>query len=271
MKIIICGKGGSGKSTIATLTARALSQRGVKIFLVDADESNVGLHRLLGAGEPVVFLDKIGGKKGLGEKLKNAFPQGSTDVIVGPNSRTDDLPPECVAEIDGIRLFSVGKIHQLNEGCACPMGRLSKTFLSNLVIGPEEILIIDAEAGIEHFGRGVDAACDLILVVVEPSFESFLLADKIKAMARKADIDVNFVLNKVETRVEAFMNEHIDQDLVAARIPASDEIFMNSLQGKRITAQPPEILELCELVEAKKKALNLIAARTPGRLERIRI
>ncbi len=109
MKIISCGKGGSGKSTVSTLLARALNKRGLKILLVDGDESNLGLHRLLGGEEPVVFMDSLGGKKGFREKLNHAFPQGNTDVIIGPNTKIDDIPKECVAVIDGIRLLSIGK------------------------------------------------------------------------------------------------------------------------------------------------------------------
>ena len=64
MKIIICGKGGSGKSTLSTLLAKGLSKRGYSILMVDGDESNLGLHRLLGGKEPVNFMDSLGGKKG---------------------------------------------------------------------------------------------------------------------------------------------------------------------------------------------------------------
>lgn len=264
MKIIICGKGGSGKSTIATMTARALSRQGMRVFLVDGDESNLGLHRLLGMEKPAVFLDHIGGKKGFRDKLNNAFPKGNTDAILAPHSKTGDIPSECVAEIDGIKLLSVGKIHQLNEGCACPIGRLSKTFLSNLMLEPEEILMVDAEAGIEHFGRGVDGACDLILFVVDPSYESFLLADKIGHMAREAGIDISFILNKMDMQVAAFMNAHIASEMVVARIPSDQKIFLNSLQGKKVDATFPEIETLCEFIRAKKSTLKAKVQDTPA-------
>jgi CO dehydrogenase maturation factor len=48
MKVLICGKGGSGKSTVAALLTSAMHKRGTRIFLVDADESHIGLYRLLG-------------------------------------------------------------------------------------------------------------------------------------------------------------------------------------------------------------------------------
>jgi len=40
MKISVCGKGGSGKSTIATLLANEALNRGYRVLVVDSDESN---------------------------------------------------------------------------------------------------------------------------------------------------------------------------------------------------------------------------------------
>lgn len=53
MKIIISGKGGSGKSTMSALLALALKDLGFNVLLVDADESNEGLHRHLGISYPM--------------------------------------------------------------------------------------------------------------------------------------------------------------------------------------------------------------------------
>ena len=46
-KIAVCGKGGSGKSTVAALMARGLQDRGARVLVVDSDESNPGLYRVL--------------------------------------------------------------------------------------------------------------------------------------------------------------------------------------------------------------------------------
>jgi CO dehydrogenase maturation factor len=46
IKILICGKCGSGKSTVAALLASAMHKRDKSIFLVDADESNFVLYRI---------------------------------------------------------------------------------------------------------------------------------------------------------------------------------------------------------------------------------
>jgi len=40
MKISVCGKGGSGKSTVVTLLANEALARGYQVLIVDSDESN---------------------------------------------------------------------------------------------------------------------------------------------------------------------------------------------------------------------------------------
>ena len=50
-RIGVFGKGGSGKSTVTVLLARALVARGYDVCVLDADSTNVGLHRALGLNE----------------------------------------------------------------------------------------------------------------------------------------------------------------------------------------------------------------------------
>jgi CO dehydrogenase maturation factor len=248
MKILICGKGGSGKSTVSVLTARALKKIGYSVLLVDADESNFGLHRLLGIPQPLLLMDSFGGKKGFKEKTANTFPKGSSGGLFNQKWRISDIPKDCIASSDGIALLAVGKIHDFGEGCACPIGSLSRMFLSNLEIGEKDAVVIDTEAGVEHFGRRIDAECDVILDVVDPSFESFLLAKKIQEMGQKAGAKVFFVLNKVDEQVEKIMSEQVDPARVFATIPKDNAVFTASLEGKKLTADFPEIADACRKI-----------------------
>ena len=56
IKISVCGKGGSGKSTLVSLLANAAQTRGLKTLVVDSDESNSGLFRMLGFNKPPIPL-----------------------------------------------------------------------------------------------------------------------------------------------------------------------------------------------------------------------
>jgi len=249
MKILVCGKGGSGKSTVATLIARGLKTRGYRVLLVDADESNIGIDSLLGLEPPVSFIDNLGGRKELQKKMMAAFPNGKPLELFDKKWRIEDIPENCVAETDGIKLMIIGKIHHFGEGCACPMGATSKTFLSNLFTGDNDAVVIDTEAGVEHFGRGVETGCDIILDVVDPAYESFLLAQKMEEMAKNADTEIFFVLNKVEKHLEEVMLKHINKEKIIGKIPQNQDIFLENLEGRPLTVRIPEIDEICQFLK----------------------
>ncbi len=253
MKIIICGKGGSGKSTISALIANGLAKTGFNVLLIDADESNTGLHRLMGESSPLILMDDLGGKKKFKQKLNKPFGFDS-GIFSKQTISLKDIPSQCNSKTDGIKLLSIGKIHSSGEGCACPMGILSKMILSKLVIGDKEIVLIDSSAGIEHFGRGIDEKCDLIINVVDPSFESFLLSKKITAMATEAETEICYILNKMDDRVTKIMLENIDQTKVAAKINQDETIFMSGLKGEKLNFSVPEIDPVCRLIEEQKRA-----------------
>jgi len=48
-KMIVAAKGGSGKSTITTLITRLTLKKGRQMIVVDADESNPGIKRMMGS------------------------------------------------------------------------------------------------------------------------------------------------------------------------------------------------------------------------------
>ncbi len=250
MKVAICGKGGSGKSSIAVLMARCFRDMGYEVLLIDADESNVALHRLLGLPSPVNVMDTLGGKKGFREKMAalNEVPQGKQRTVFEERWRIATLPEHYAMRADGITVLQVGKIHNFAEGCACPMGVLSKMVLSNLEVGPSEVVIVDTEAGLEHFGRGLESQSDVIVGVVDPTYESFLLAEKIEEMGRHAGKPVWFVLNKVNDEVEDIMAASVRGARVVGKVPWNDAIFRASFEGTALDLRIPEVERICELL-----------------------
>lgn len=251
MKIIVCGKGGSGKSTVSTMLARAFNETGANVLVIDADDSNLGLHRLMGAKSPVVLMDSLGGKKGFKQKTQSTFP-GAPGGLFSDRMTLDEIPVECLSEADGIKLFATGKIHSAGEGCACPMGRLSKMILSRLVIKENDVVIIDTAAGVEHFGRGLDTSCDLVLGVVDPTYESFLLAEKISSMTAEAGLSFAVVLNKVDETAAAVMENNVDMGKVIGSINNDQSVFLSGLEGKPLNQNVNDMLDIV----SKIKKLN---------------
>ena len=62
-------KVGSGKSTVATLPAKGTRDRGYQVLVVDSDESNLGLCRMLGLDTPSVSpMELVEARKGYKDK-----------------------------------------------------------------------------------------------------------------------------------------------------------------------------------------------------------
>jgi CO dehydrogenase maturation factor len=226
--------------------------RGLGVLVVDSDESNPGLYRMLGLNKrPSPLLELVGGKK-------NVFPTFAEDaspsksVLAQDTILPADLPAQYVEETDGIRLVCIGKILQALEGCACPMGALSREFLKRLRLPEGEVAIVDMEAGIEHFGRGIETSVDAVLIVVEPSFDSMELAAKIQTLAHGVGTsDVHAVLNKIPSEevggqlADALRARGVG---VVGSIGYDTDVHASSLEGRslpgaRAVAQVGEIAE----------------------------
>jgi len=243
MKIAVCGKGGSGKSAIVTLIANGMRGKAYKVLVVDSDESNSGLYRMLGFDRsPVPLMEMVGGKKRVQKEMASKYSAGESkpgmNILTQDKIALDDIPPRYILEEDGISLVCIGKILQSLEGCACPMGVLSREFLNKLRLKPDELAVVDMEAGVEHFGRGVETSIDSILIVVEPSFESLQVAEKVNSLAAEIGLtNVWALLNKVTSDEMASMlkEQLIKRNInVIGHIPYDPEIFEACLEGRPI-------------------------------------
>lgn len=236
MKIILCGKGGCGKSTVATLLARAYEKKGKNVLVIDSDESNYGLHRQLGFELPQDFTHYFGGKKGAYRKFDNE------GFLFDRKWRIEDIPAEYLTGESRLHLLAIGKIAEAEEGCACGMGFTAKMFLDNLEAGENDVIITDTEAGVEHFGRGVDRYADVILMVVDPSYESIRLSEKVSDMGRALGKPVYLILNKVDRDQAELIKASIrDREAVIAEIPNEPEIMMAGLKGEALDLELPEV------------------------------
>jgi len=237
-KIAVCGKGGSGKSTVVALLANGLRDKGYRVLVVDSDESNPGLYRMLGFRKrPVPLLELVGGKGKVFQTFSGESETPET-LLTREEIHIADLPGDYIVERDGIGLVCIGKILQSLEGCACPMGVLSREFLKRLSLQKDEVAVVDMEAGIEHFGRGVETSIDSVLIVTEPSFDSLELAEKINTLAAEVGVErVWTILNKIRSReITSRLREELEERgiSVIGSIGYDPEIFQSGLEGRPV-------------------------------------
>ena len=236
MKIIICGKGGCGKSTTAALLAKAYQKEGRDVLVVDSDESNYGLYRQLGLELPEDFTHYFGGKKGAYRVFDDK------GYVFDEKWNISDIPREFLTGDGNLHLMAIGKIAEAEEGCACGMGFTAKMLLDNLETGENDVVIVDTEAGVEHFGRGLDRFADVILMVIDPSYESIRLSEKVYDMAQALDKPVYFILNKADAEQAEITKAALkEKEAVIAVIPADPQIMMAGLKGEALELEMPAI------------------------------
>ncbi|MFP4444705.1 MAG: AAA family ATPase, partial [Desulfosudaceae bacterium] len=149
--IALAGKGGTGKTTIAGMLIRYMSEKGkTPILAVDAD-SNANLNEVLGLEVP----DTLGNARE--EMKKGAVPSGMTkDIFISMKME------EAIAEADGYDLIVMGRPE--GSGCYCAANTLLVNFLEKLSDNYPWI-VIDNEAGMEHISRLTTSDVDILLIV----------------------------------------------------------------------------------------------------------
>ncbi|MFH1753900.1 MAG: carbon monoxide dehydrogenase, partial [Candidatus Omnitrophota bacterium] len=134
-----------------------------------------------------------------------------------------------------------------------------KNLIEHLVLRRGEDVVMDMEAGVEHFGRGTAQSCDSVLVVVEPSRKSVESAKRIVKLAKDLGIKNIFAIaNKVRTvNDKKFIEESLAPDLdVIEVIPFSQAILETDRSGK--------IVNVGQDILDKVKAIDIFLSERIG-------
>lgn len=255
-KIAVCGKGGTGKSTIVTLMAKALVNLNYRVVVLDTDESNPGLFRTLGFETVPKPLTALMQRFSYREQ-----PEEDTYWIMHPEITTAEIPPAFIPSQDGISFMMVGKIEDPFQGCACSLSDVTRSLVFRLKLSEDEIILIDTEAGVESFGRGTERSADLVLAVVEPSFEAMALAEKIIFMAEGMGVSrAGAILNKVPSEA---IQEKMMKELEKRNVQTLGTIhFDPKVQEAGFEGRPPIGSQAAYEIEGLAKFLISIVQTT---------
>lgn len=262
-RILVCGKGGSGKSTIVTLMADVLQKREYETLVLDGDASNPeGLIRLMfGLGvdsEPKPLLEFFGGLDVVTCPVDDPSPLTRIDDPVPvPEKRIDiprEIPSEYAIKKRGISLFQAGKIETYGQGCDGPVEKVVRDFM----VQGEWVSLIDMKAGIEHFGRNIPDTMDMILVVLDPTLESVSIAKRIESFCRESEIK-NFwlILNKIDSKeMKSMMMKKLGElkNRVIGSVSYDPQLVQRELSGgSLVTGNPREDIE--QIVDKLEKSV----------------
>jgi CO dehydrogenase maturation factor len=186
--IAVAGKGGTGKTTLAALVVRCLSEQGAKpILAVDAD-ANVNLNDVLG----VPLNETIGNIR---EEMKDRVSD-----LPGGMTKHQFLEYKIHASlVETARFDLVAMGRPEGPGCYCYANNLLRDILNALSANYAHV-VIDNEAGLEHLSRRTTQRIDDLLIVADPSPRGIRAAARIGRLLKELDsrVDRKFlVLNRV--------------------------------------------------------------------------
>lgn len=233
MKIAVTGKGGVGKTTLSTLMAGELRDRGYSVLMVDADP-DANLAGAIGVAEPGKIVP-VAEMKELIEERTGAKP-GTIGAFFKLNPTVNDLPSKLAIPHEGLKLMVLGTVKSGGGGCICPESTMLKALLTHLFLNEKDALVLDMEAGLEHLGRGTSMGVDMMIVVVEPGKRSLETAAAIKKLAGDLGIKrIGVVGSKVQGPEDlAFLEEQLRDYDFLGHIPYSQDIRDADMRGQSL-------------------------------------
>lgn len=252
MKLAITGKGGVGKTTLASLLARLYAAEGKKVLAIDANpDANLALALGL-PPEQAQQITPIAEMEDLIEERTGAKP-GTSAPFFKLNPRVDDIPERFSAKIDGIRLLIMGTVKKGGGGCMCPESALLRSLMNHLLLRETEVVILDMDAGVEHIGRGTAGAVDAFIIVVEPGRRSIQTAEAIRKLARDLGIKKCYVVgSKVTSDADRqFVIDSMPNFPILGFISYSPKIMEADLKGMSVFDAAPEAVAEVRIIKER--------------------
>lgn len=258
LKIAVGGKGGVGKTTLTALIARAIaaSEKDTRVIAIDADPvANLAAGLGIDETKPITPVAEL---SDLIAERTGAEP-GTMGGFFTLNPKVDDIPDRFSLEKDGVKLLVMGTVQQGGSGCICPESTILKALMNHLVLGRNEVVVMDMEAGVEHLGRATSGSMDALIIVVNPGKRSRVAADKIRKLGTDIGIKNIVVLaNRVRSEEDKqLIEEHLSDYEILGFIPETDEIVQSDRTGNRpyddIDSIPEELKAVTQkLIELAK-------------------
>jgi CO dehydrogenase maturation factor len=253
INIAVAGKGGTGKTSVASMVVCYLLKKGLgTVLAVDADPNsnlaeNLGLEVRQTVGR---ILNEF-----QGEKLR--IPAGMTKE--GYLEYQLNL---AISEGKKIDLITMGR----GEGpdCYCYPNTVIRKLIDDWSKNYAYV-VMDNEAGMEHLSRRTTQNIDELLLVSDHSVKGLRAVARIRDLVKELKLIVkreSIILNLVPGQIDPLLKEEMDKLGIApaAVIPADEELKRYDLLQKPLFDLPDTSKAVRAVNELMEKLLNKTAA-----------
>jgi CO dehydrogenase maturation factor len=230
MRIAFCGKGGSGKTTVASLFTRHLLENGRSVIAIDADINqtlgtalalpDAAVAALPALGSETIFLkDHVRGSNPLlpsADLVMKTTPPGPGSRMVTPSA--GDPVFQHYAYIDkDLTFLKVGGFDSGDIGTQCFHAKTGavELLLNHLQDGVDDTVVVDMTAGADAFASGLFTRFDLTVLMVEPTLQSVSAYRQYVDYARDYGLRIIAAGNKVDDAADLdFLNRELGDALL---------------------------------------------------------
>jgi CO dehydrogenase maturation factor len=229
--ILIGGKGGVGKTTVAAFLTLELARRKKGgVLAIDADP-NSNLAEALGAGDVKTIADVIDDVAAHPEKVP---PSMGKDAFIEYRIHQDIL------EKDGFDLCLMGRPE--GPGCYCYINNVLRNVLEKLT-KDYAYVVIDNEAGLEHFSRKTARRCTHLILVADETPVGLRTAQRILGLIEGLGIRAehrSLIVNGARAPLKTDpLRSRMGLDAVFV-LPYDEAIRRASVQGESVLDLPAE-------------------------------
>jgi len=229
--IAVAGKGGSGKTSVASLIIRYLMKNGAgPILAIDADpNANLGESLGLDIKRTVgLILDDF-------QRDKIKIPPGMTK-----EAYLEYKLNEVIVESKGLDLLTMGR----GEGpeCYCYPNLILKKFADTLAEN-YAYMVMDNEAGMEHLSRRTTQDVDQLLIISDHSVKGVRTVARIRELVAELKLSVkrqSVIISFVPIRLDPLVAEELTRLGInpTATIPLDKEVYEYDLKLKPLLDLP---------------------------------
>ena len=230
MRITFLGKGGSGKTTLATSFVKYLEKQEKDVLAIDADINvNLGtalnMHKkYLGDIFDLVCRDL---EFNHNKPLIGSSPVTRESIFIRDGLDDPFLRKYATFNDFGTALLTVGTYTDNKIGYACYHSKLgSAVFIYNRLLDNKDFYVVtDATAGIDSVGTSMFNVSDLNVFVVEPTKKSVDVYKEFKDIVSNYGIDTYVIANKIKNKDDIeYIKKNIDEDHILGFIKESDDL-----------------------------------------------